>query len=165
MKTITVGFSKSLKKMAFGSLAIRIWMRTDYSHVYLKFYSQSLGRTLIYEAVGSGVRFIGQPAWEGHAKEMHSYDIEISDEAYFVLMGFCVDNAGIEYGFLQNLGVVISDLLKLEKNIFREGANCSEIVGKVLIMEGFAIDKSIDLVIPRDIKELLDNNPSRAVKK
>lgn len=59
MEQITIGFSKSKKFLPIGSWLIRAYMGTPYSHVYLKFYSQSLNRTLIYEAVGGGVRFIG----------------------------------------------------------------------------------------------------------
>jgi len=164
MKTITIGFSKSIKKCAIGSWSIRAYMRTDYSHVYVKFYSQSIDRTLVYEAVGSGVRFIGQEVWKSHAKEMHSYDISISDESYKKLMQFCVDNAGAQYGFMQNIGVVVCDLLKLKKNPFRAGNNCSEIVGEILKIEGFLFDKDINLIIPKDIKELLDSNKEKATK-
>ncbi len=163
-KTITIGFSKSLRKVAIGSLAIRAYMRTDYSHVYIKFYSKSIDRVLIYEAVGSGVRFVGQETWKKHAVEMHSYDLDISNEFYLKLMRFCVDNAGEKYGFLQNIGVVICDLLKLKKNPFRDGDNCSEIVSKALKIEGFVIPKDENLVIPKDIKILLDANLDKIQK-
>lgn len=165
MKTIGIGFSKSAKKFAIGSLAIRAYMQTDYSHVYVKFYSKSIDRVLIYEAVGSGVRFISQKKWESHAKEMHYYEIEVSDESYMKLMQFCVDNAGEEYAFCQNLGIVIAKLFKLNKNPFVSGENCSEIVGKILKLEGFQICKNINLVTPKDIKNILEHNLSKAVKK
>lgn len=165
MKTISVGFSKSAKKLAVGSIAIRAYMQTNYSHVYIKFYSKSLDRVLIYEAVGSGVRFIGQEKWKSHAIEMHSYDIDISDESYTKLMQFCVDNAGEEYAFCQNLGVVIAKVFKLGKNPFQEGQNCSEIVGELLKLEGFEICKDMNLVTPKDIKNILDHNQDKAIKK
>ena len=164
MKTISIGFSKSAKKFAIGSIAIRAYMQTDYSHVYIKFYSKSLDRTLIYEAVGSGVRFIGQEKWKNHAIEMHSYDLEISDESYIKLMQFCVDNAGEEYAFCQNLGVVIAKVFNLEKNPFEKGQYCSEITGELLKLEGFRICKDINLVTPKDIKRILDHNQDKATK-
>lgn len=164
MKTISIGFSKSAKKFAIGSIAIRAYMQTDYSHVYIKFYSKSLDRTLIYEAVGSGVRFIGQEKWKNHAIEMHSYDLEISDESYIKLIQFCVDNAGEEYAFCQNLGVVIAKMFNLEKNPFQKGQNCSEITGELLKLEGFRICKDINLATPKDIKRILDHNQDKATK-
>jgi len=165
MKTISIGFSKSAKKFAIGSMAIRAYMQTDYSHVYIKFYSKSIDRILVYEAVGSGVRFIGQEKWKSHAKEMHSYDIEISDESYTKLMQYCVDNAGESYAFCQNLGVVIAKVFKLSKNPFQEGQNCSEVAGEILKLENFSISEDMNLITPKDIKRILDQNQDRAIKK
>ena len=164
MKSFIVGFSKAKSPWKIGSQVIREVENRDYSHVYIKFYSKSLDRTLIYEAVGSGVRFIGQEKWKNHAIEMHSYDLEISDESYIKLMQFCVDNAGEEYAFCQNLGVVIAKVFNLEKNPFQKGQNCSEITGELLKLEGFRICKDINLVTPKDIKRILDHNQDKATK-
>lgn len=157
MKTITIGFSKSTKKFAIGSLLIRWYMGAPYSHVYLKFKSSSLDRVLIYEAVGAGVRFIGANRWASHAEEVSSFNIEISDENYTKLMQFCVDNAGIEYGFFQNLGILFANLCKLKKNPLTDGNNCSEAIGEILELEGYKINKDLNLLTPKDIHLILDN--------
>lgn len=156
MKTITIGFSKSKKKLAFGSYAIRMFQGTEYSHVYIKFKSDSLQRTLIYEAVGGGLRFIGTKVWESHAEEVASFSIDISQENYIILMQYCVDNAGTEYGFTQNIGVAICELLNLKKNPFKDGKNCSEVVGEILKLEGFVFGKETNLLTPKDIYKVLD---------
>lgn len=155
MKTITIGFSKSKKKFPIGSWLIRAYMGTPYSHVYLRFYSKSLDRTLIYEAVGDGVRFIGLKSWENHAAEVDSFDLEISEDIYISLLQYCVDNAGYEYGFMQNIGIVLAKVLNLNTNPFQTGSNCSEEVYKILQLSGYSLDKNKNLVTPKDINEAL----------
>lgn len=155
MKTITIGFSKSKKKIAIGSWAIRAYMKTEYSHTYLGFYSASLDRNLKYEAVGSGVRFIGENQWKDHAIEVKKYDIQISDANYIELMQNCVGNASIDYGFWQNIGVVVAAICRLKKNPFNSGFNCSELVGRILKNEGYKIEKDLNLLTPKDIDIIL----------
>lgn len=157
MKKITIGFSKSTKKFAIGSVLIRWYMQTPYSHVYMKFDSPSLNRTLIYEAVGAGVRFIGSHRWKEHAEEVASFELEISDENYKKLMQFCVDNAGIEYGFYQNLGILLANMCASNKNTLTDGINCSEAIGEILELEGYKIDKDLNLLTPKDIFLILDD--------
>lgn len=151
MKTVTFGFSKSKKPLAIGSLAIRWYMGTPYSHVYMKFRSDSLERTLIYEAVGAGVRFIGADRWSQHAEEIESITIEICDQSYKKLMQWCVDNSGIDYGFGQNFGIIIANIFNLKANPLKNGKNCSEAIGEVLVLEGYTFDKELNLLTPKDI--------------
>lgn len=157
MEQIVIGFSKSKKHFAIGSWLIRLFMGTPYSHVYLKFYSKSLDRTLVYEAVGSGVRFVGSKIWEEHAIEVKSCTVNISKESQIKLLQWCVDNAGVDYGYWQNLGVVISRILSLKKNPFTHGLNCSETLADLLDKEGYKISKDVNLITPLDIDIILRN--------
>ena len=155
MKKITIGFSKSRKKFAIGSWLIRWYMKTPYSHVYVKFHSESLDRTLIYEAVGSGVRFIGMSKWDRHAEEVATFDIQVSNDKYLELLRYCIDNAGVEYGFFQNIGVVIAGLFKEKFNRFNDGMNCSENTYNIADLVGIKIEKDKNLVTPKDIYQKL----------
>jgi hypothetical protein len=158
MKTITIGFSKSKKKFPIGSWLIRAYMGTPYSHVYLRFYSKSLDRTLIYEAVGGGVRFIGAKQWEKHAVEVDSFDIELINGNYISLLQYCVDHTGVEYGIAQNLGVPLASIFNLETNPFQSGTNCSEEIYKILVLSGYPNTKKKDLVTPKDIHRMLSES-------
>lgn len=160
MKTVTIGFSRPRNKLfPIGSWLIRMYQGfTPYSHVYLQFYSDSINRPLIYEAVGSGVRFVGQKYWLTHAKEVKSFTLNIKKCNYDRLIQFCVDNEGYKYGSLQNIGVFISNLFGLKKNIFYKGKNCSEIIGEILVLEGYKINKDLNLLTPKNIYETLENN-------
>ncbi len=151
MQTITIGFSKSKKALPIGSLAIRAYMGTPYSHVYLKFFSESLNRMLVYEAVGGGVRFIGENQWTKYAEEVASFQIQVPDAQYISLLQYCVDNAGLDYGTMQNIGIILAKLLKRKSNPFQTGSNCSEEIYKVLEKIGYKIDIKKDLITPKDI--------------
>lgn len=156
MEQITIGFSKPKNRMLpIGSYLIRLFQKTPYSHVYLKFHSANLDRELIYEAVGGGVRFVGQKVWESHAEEVKSYSIDITPENKKILLQYCVDNAGIEYGTIQNLGIFLSSVLGLKKNLSEKGKNCSEVVGEILKLEGRIIKKDTNLLTPKDIDKIL----------
>lgn len=113
---------------------------------------------LIYEAVGGGLRFIGTKIWESHAEEVASFDIEVSQDSYVSLMQYCIDNAGGEYGTAQNIGIFICDILGIDTNPFKQGKNCSEVVGEILKLENYVIDKDINLVTPKDIYKVLSEN-------
>lgn len=156
MRTVSIGFSRPINHpFPVFSWLIRAYQGTKYSHVYLRFYSRSLDRVLIYESVSGGVRFLGLEAWSKQAEEVASVDLDISDDNYTKLLQYCVDNAGAKYGFWQNLGVVFSDLLKLKSNPFKSGKNCSEAIAEILQLEGFEIPKEPNLITPKDIYTLL----------
>lgn len=152
MKTLTIGFSKSKKKFAIGSVVIRWYLKTKYSHTYFKFNSNKYNLDLIYEAVGSGVRFIGTKLWKNHAIQVCSYDVSISEEGFTKVMQIFIDNAGADYGYKQNLGIIIADIFDLKTNPFPSKTNCSELVARVLVKEGYEFDKDLNLVTPKDIE-------------
>jgi hypothetical protein len=110
---------------------------------------------LIYEAVGSGLRFIGSKTWELHAVEVASFDIQIIKANYISLLQYCVDNSGTDYGFLQNIGISLAKIFRMKYNPFQKGKNCSEVVGEVLKHEGYILPINKNLVTPKDIFNLL----------
>jgi hypothetical protein len=162
MKTITIGFSTSINHIfPIYSWLIKLIYNTRYSHTYMKFHSDSLNRDIIYESVGVGVRFVGFKYWQKHSKVIREFDLQISDEQYRNLMVHCVDQAGIKYGRLQVVGILISKILGLRVNPFRNGDSekvCSEEMGKVVSMTtGYIFEKGWDLLTPPDIYKALNS--------
>lgn len=156
ISTITIGFSCPKNRvLPIGSWLIRLYEKTPYSHVYVRFYSESINRTLIYEAVGGGVRFVSLAKWEDHAQEVASYTLEVKKCNAVSLLQYCVDHAGVEYGFMQNIGIVIADIFNLKRNPFRKGKNCSEAIGELLRTEGYRLPKEPNLLTPKDIEQIL----------
>ncbi len=158
MENVTIGFSKPKDRLfPIGSWLIRSFQRTSYSHVYLKFHSESLNRVLIYEAVSHGVRFVGSKVWETHAVEIKSYTVSIKKCNQITLLQYCIDNAGVDYGTKQNIGIFLASVFNLKENPFKKGKNCSEVIGEVLRLEGYKIEKDANLLTPLDIDNILAN--------
>lgn len=154
--TITIGFSRPKNKIfPVGSWLIRLHQKTSYSHCYARFYGKSANRTLIYEAVGSGVRFIGYYRWSKKAEEVKSYTIKVKKCNSVTMMQEFIDEAGNEYGHMQNIGIFLANVFGWKSNPWKKGRNCSEIIGKLLKSEGFGVNKPLDLLTPKDIETIL----------
>jgi hypothetical protein len=140
MNTITIGFSKP------NSFKLHAWIieKIDgarFDHAYLKFHSASLNRDIIYQAVGKGVEFVGSALWLSTTQPVEEYQFTLDDATYTSMMQFCVDNAGVSYGFLGVLGAGMVDIAgKFGKQInnpfVKKGTLstefCSEIIARVL---------------------------------
>jgi hypothetical protein len=156
ISTITIGFSRPRNRiLPIASWLIRLHQKTPYSHVYIRFYSESINRTLIYEAVGSGTRFVSLKKWEEKAEEIQSFTISVRKCNAVSLLQYCVDHAGQEYGFLQNVGIFLANVFGWKKNPFRKGTNCAEEIGNILVLEGYKVSKPLDLLSPKDIEQIL----------
>lgn len=156
ISSITIGFSKP-KDHPFPILAwaIQYWQKTPYSHVYVRFYSESINRTLVYEAVGKGVRFISLDNWTKHAEEVKSYTLEVKKCNAVTLLQYCVDHSGDKYGMLQNLGIFLAKAFSWKKNPWTSGKNCSEAISEMLQAEGMILPKNPNLMSPLDVDKLL----------
>lgn len=154
---VTIGFSKPRNRLLpVGSWAIRFFQQTPYSHTYVRFHSQSIDRTLIYESVGTGgVRFVGYKLWHTHAEEIKAFTLSADKINIINMLQTFVDECGTDYGYLQNIGIALADLFGWKNNPWRNGKNCSEIVAEFLISEGYSFSKPLDLITPKDIYNIL----------
>ena len=158
MKQISINFTSSKKLLPIGCWLIKAYMNTSYSHVALE-YTTSRNKSLVYEAVGVGVRFISKELWLQIAEIKESYILNMSEDQYNKVMDYCIDHAGIRYGYLQNLGIVLADLFNLKKNPFNGKEEvCSQMLGEVLLELGFVFNKSTELLTPKDIELALKMN-------
>jgi hypothetical protein len=156
MKQVTVCFSKSRnRRFPIGSWLIRWYLGTAYSHVSYHFEAEKYDCTLVYEAVGSGIRFIEKQNWLQHAEIVSSYSLTIPDSIYEKMMFVCIKKAGLPYGYSQNLGVVVADILNLRHNPLPAHENCSELLAEILEEAGYVFSKSYDLITPLDIERAL----------
>jgi hypothetical protein len=96
MRTIVVGFSRPKKWNLLSWLIMKI-QRTNYSHVYVKFYSNSLERELIYQASGLQVNFVGSILFYNHHLAVKEFELDVSDESHINALRFAVDKAGTPY--------------------------------------------------------------------
>lgn len=119
-----------------------------WSHVSFLFYSQSLGRHLIYEASPMGVRFIGFSKFKELNEVVKAFQVTIDErypKLYSHLLANCVDYAGHGYGFLTVFGYGITKFVsaitfgkvKIPMRMFTDGVKtfyCSELLSFMIIM-------------------------------
>ena len=136
MRKLKIGFSYTDK---IGSLILRKYMRTLYSHVFVQYdTARHMGDDSIYHsAMGSGVGFYSKKVFEDINEITHLYELEVSDEIYVKIRNKLFAHCGRKYGYLQNLGIVGADVAKCIgmsfENPFRDGFNCSELVFMALL--------------------------------
>ena len=163
--TFKIGFSKSTKKFAIGSLLIRLFQKSNFSHTYISFKHPLIDSETIFQATGSGVNYISRPRFELHNVTVKEFEISIDLETFKSVLQKCHDTSGIKYGFMQNLGIALNRWmnklgLKVNVNLFNKGVNCSELVAEVISVTSpnliIRLNKDINLVTPLDIFNYLN---------
>lgn len=136
MRKITVGFSRPHNKWKIISLIIRLIERVNYSHCFVSWDSQYLGRGMLYQADQLRVNFMNKKIFDDDALTVKSYDVEIDEEDYKKIIQAMVDTVGAKYGTLQLIGFIWVYFCKIfgkrVRNPFRSGFICSEAVYHVM---------------------------------
>ncbi len=158
MKTVVVGFSRPKHCTLLSKLIMKL-QGTNYSHVYLMFYSESLDRKLIYQASGLQVNFVGSQLFYEHHIAVKEFELSISDEAYKKALQFAVDKAGSPYSIKQLFRILwYSTTGHLTQGDGRQMYVCSELVAQMLLEDfGLDVNKDLDLVTPKDLFELMSD--------
>ena len=157
---ITIGFSKPKTFFKPFSWAIRLVQWTEYSHVYVKWTSKSTGIDLIYQASGTSVNFMAKRIFDTHAVVVKEFELDITDETFNKLLRYCLNNAGVDYGFKSVFGIALVKLGICKKNPYTDGDSsyvCSELVGQILknIFE-YDLNINLDIADPKDIYNFLE---------
>jgi len=148
---IIIGFSTAKAKNAPIAVAIRAVERTPYSHVYLKFYSASIDRWLIYHASHTNVHFNNIETFNEENKILEEYEMFSTPEDRREALQLCVDRVGLPYGRRQLIGMAYVRLVKAWfgrkiSNPFADGKRtqvCSEIAGRIIRILKGPIDVSL----------------------
>lgn len=154
MKKITIGFSKSNTLL---SKIIRFIEGADASHTYIQWYSDKIGRVMVYEASGTQVNFTNLFQFSKKQIIVKEFNLNISDRTYTKLLQFCIDNARTPYGVKQLVGLGWVKLMGKfgirVGNPFGKGNYvCSTLVATILTNQlEFVIPIDIRLMSPSDI--------------
>ena len=159
MKKITIGFSRSSGKLPIFSWLIMLFQRTNYSHAYMKFNSDNIDRTIVFQASGLKVNFIGLELFKTKEIIVKEFEIEISDESFNNIMKYAVDRAGQPYSLLQIINTAIYMICR--KSPFDNqiiGWDCSKLMADMLEKElGYNITEDLDVISPKDLHDYLEN--------
>lgn len=165
MATVSIIFSTQKSKLSPSTL-IRLVECTPYSHVAIKVHSDKLDRSLIYQANGHGVWFIGEPAFLQENIIIDEFVFEITEEQKTKLLQFAIDNSGKSYGFLQLLGIGYQYLTAMlgnrQSNPFKDGSQsyiCVELVAEALDIGSPCKREEMGL---RDLHDLLQEKQQHA---
>lgn len=157
---IIIGFSTP-RDFSTLSWIIKKVERTEFSHVYVKIFSKSLDRYLVYQASGLAVNFCGQDTFYAHNKDIAEFAIPVTPEQKIEILKKCVDLAGKPYGMKDLIGIGLVRLAGLVRwkirNPFADGSKtyiCSEIAATILLMLGFHFQE-LDSTTPTDVYEKL----------
>jgi hypothetical protein len=160
MRTIGIVFTKSKKKCALGSFLIRLWTKKPYSHVAAKFFVY-LEANMYYQASEGRVNYESDEVFHSKHEVVKEYKITLPEEFYREVSLSCLRNAGKPYGFWQNIGIAVIDILrkicpKKHKNKWSKGYNCSELLYSLVFKKIIVgLDKDPQLVKPEDIEEII----------
>lgn len=163
MNELYIGFSKP-KKFKLFSWLIRIVENTNFSHVYIMFYSSKYERWLIYQASGSMVNFIEAKRFFNKNEIIKTFLVVCSEDSRTKAITKAIDYCSAPYGIKQIFGILCVKIARLFnkdiKNPFSDGEAtwvCSEIVTSMLKELGMDVGIKLDNVTPKDVYKFLES--------
>ncbi len=164
MANITIGFSRPKTWKPYAWLIMKLY-NTSYDHVYIKFYSESYQRELIYQASGIRVNFMSHEIFFNDNICIAEFDIGVSEEDKKKTIQFAIDNCGKPYGIKAAIGLGIVRICemfgKTIKNPLDDGQKtyvCCELAAQILINIGYKFNKDVDNISPKDLNNFLVDN-------
>ncbi len=158
MRKIIIGFSKFKKKFPIFSWLIRLVDDKRFSHVYVKWIMKS-GTSIIYQASGHAVNFIGNKRFETNNTIYQEFVFEMSDEKFQEFLDWAVDNSGAPYSPMLGVGICLSKLFNLKINVLASNDSfvCSKIAGYFFdkfVKDFYSDENKSDVLMPSDIYKL-----------
>lgn len=162
METIVFGFSRPKTWKPFSWLIMTSY-GIPYSHCYIKIYSSTYNRWLIYQASSTMVNFMNIQTFEEEGLIVHETQITITPETRSKVLQFAIDNCGKPYGIKEIFGLA---WVKINEWCGKEIQNpladedrslvCSELASLVLRdCLNIKLPKDPDDMTPLDVYNLL----------
>lgn len=140
-----------------GSKVLQIHMKTDYSHVYARWWLKSQEREIVYQASHGMVHYCSLERFTSNNVIVREFVLEITDEQFKKFSRKCIDLAGEKYSKLELLQIWLSDASG-DRIHFKDqkGYICSELMCELLEDLGIKFTKPKYLVKPSDIVAALE---------
>ena len=154
MIDIVIGFSKPKSRFALFGHLIRFYTGADFSHCYVRFISSQL----ISQASDGMVNLTHQEVFTTDNVIVEEIRIPVSNSQFEQIMGYVIKNAGRPYSYLQIVGIIVADLLGLNRNpldMNKKTFVCSEYLGQILRILGITANKHLSLLTPVDIYNMV----------
>ncbi len=159
---IKVGFSKPNSWKPFAKL-IMLAYNVPYDHVYIKYDSAEMGRTMIFQASKMAVNLVSEDMFLSENIVVKEFEVDITDQQMKDILEFTADNLGKPYGIKECVGLGIVRVAQLFgkriNNPFSfDGSTyvCSELAGYVCEkFIGMDIDSDPANINPKEIYDYL----------
>lgn len=145
MKVVSIGFSRPKKWKPVAWLIMKIG-GTPYSHTYVTWKDEEIDRRKVFEAVGSGIRIIGNIRFKKKAHVVAIFSYEVPDKVITWLEQYSHDQAGKPYGYKHLLGLTLMKIGRFlgfkTRNPLKDGKYsqiCLE-SGAYVVEEGVGVD-------------------------
>jgi hypothetical protein len=160
MKDLKIVFTKSKKFFPIMGWLIMLWTRKPYSHVARAIQIRDWGERFYHAAEGK-VNYEYEKFFHKKNKVVKEYVLEIPESLDRAIKKQCYEQAGNKYGYIQNIGIVITDIYfkifrKKTENPWKKGVNCSEILYTECFKVMFSsLDYDPDKIKPHQIEEII----------
>ena len=152
---IYVGFSHSKSPLGIGSHLIRLIEDTAYSHVYMR-----IG-PFIVQSNHVGTHIIDKYTFMTKNVVVKEFILPTTSGRMKRIFDIIEPFLGKKYGIGQLFGILFSIIFGIHKNPFKTGYICSELIYLILKeIYDIEINKDKDLITPKDLYELLTQDPS-----
>lgn len=110
MRKLRIGFSKPKNKLfPVFSWAIRLYEKTPFSHVYIR-WETKWGTWLCYHAANLNIHFLGESSFAREIEIVDEFEGEITEEQFDLLMQFCTKYVGEGYALKEVITIPLHDL-------------------------------------------------------
>lgn len=149
------------KEFKIGAEAIKWYLDTDYSHVAIRWYSDTYKRYMVYHAAHGTVHFVSDDLFVQNNVIVHTDMIELSNEQFNKVISKCIDLAGLPYGYSELINILYGDINHRITGTWIQSGDgkgyiCSELLAVILDMLNIKICKPKHLINPKDIYEVLN---------
>jgi hypothetical protein len=156
MNTIIIGFSRPKAWLRPFSWVIRLVTWAPYSHTYIRYDNAYTDRSIVFQASGLVVNFMGQTMFDTEEDIYAEFSVPVSAATKLLVIQNATDKVGSPYGVGQIVGfgwVLFMRIFgKKVNNPFASTSSfvCSELVADLLNeMNGSTLDSST--MTPKDI--------------
>lgn len=161
---ITVGFSRARDWWLIGSQLIKTSESRPYSHVFIRYTSQSTGMEIVAQASHGCINLMNYDRFLTVNTLVKEYSFEISEDEFKFMLNYIESNLGTTYSKVQIVLLGIKKLLGIEVNIHNKDAAfiCSEFIARILEVVGVLtqIDDA-DYLTPSDLDTILETHVNK----
>lgn len=160
MRKLEVLFTKSKMKLPIGSWLIRLWTWKPYSHCAVKLPTKAaLGANAHFQSSDGMVNCMADEAFNVKHEVVIRYEVEVTKQQYRDIRNKLFEDMGKPYGIWQNVGIVLTDILRLMgisiRNPWRGGQNCSEYLWDNWLKYLSDQERDANTIKPHHIEEVL----------